>query len=167
MQASILTWLIPLPPILAFFLIVLWAHRNNRLSHTLAVGAMLLSSGMAMAVFWTAVSTDHLGAHPIADAVDWLPTGETTLQLGVLIDPLSAATLFFVAWTCLAIFVYSIGYHNFGKKRDPEDRPGLPPHGGGIEPMYARFFAFISLFAFGEESANVQRPQMFHAATRP
>ncbi|NIO40175.1 MAG: NADH-quinone oxidoreductase subunit L, partial [Burkholderiales bacterium] len=30
-----------------------------------------------------------------------------------------------------------------------KDRKGLPPHSGGIEPMYARFFAFISLFAFG------------------
>jgi NADH-quinone oxidoreductase subunit L len=49
----------------------------------------------------------------------------------------------------LAIFLYSVGYHNFGKKRDPDDRPGLPPKAGGIEPMYARFFAFISLFAFG------------------
>jgi NADH-quinone oxidoreductase subunit L len=67
----------------------------------------------------------------------------------VLIDPLGAATLFFVAWTCLAIFVYSVGYHNFGQPRDAQDRAGLPPHAGGIEPMYARFFAFISLFAFG------------------
>jgi len=54
-----------------------------------------------------------------------------------------------VAWTMLAIFVYSVGYHNYGKARDPKDRPGFPPHAGGIDPMYARFFAFISLFAFG------------------
>ncbi len=67
----------------------------------------------------------------------------------MLIDPLGAATLFFVAWTCLAIFVYSVGYHNFGQPRDAHDQAGLPPHGGGLEPMYARFFAFISLFAFG------------------
>jgi NADH-quinone oxidoreductase subunit L len=110
---------------------------------------MFISWGLAMAVFFAAVTTENLGHHPIASSISWLPTGETTLRLGVLIDPLSAATLFFVAWTCLGIFLYSIGYHNFGKKKDPEDRPGLPPHAGGIEPMYARFFAFISLFAFG------------------
>jgi NADH-quinone oxidoreductase subunit L len=149
MQPELLTWLIPLPPILAFFLIVLWANRNNRLSHTLAVGAMLISWGLAMTVFGMAITSEHLGQHPIASSIPWLQTGETYFNVGVLIDPLSAVTLFFVAWTCLAIFVYSTGYHNFGKKRDPEDRAGLPPKAGGIEPMYARFFAFISLFAFG------------------
>lgn len=149
MTPELLTWLIPLPPILAFAVIVLLTHRSNRLSHTLAVGAMVISWGLAMAVFWMAITTPELGEHPIAASIDWLPTGGETLRFGVLIDPLSAITLFFVAWTCLAIFVYSIGYHNYGKPRDPADRAGLPPHAGGIEPMYARFFAFISLFAFG------------------
>jgi NADH-quinone oxidoreductase subunit L len=102
-----------------------------------------------MIVFALALGREHLGENPIASAIDWIPTGASSLRIGVLIDPLSAMTLFFVAWTCLAIFVYSIGYHNFGRPRDAQDRPGLPPHAGGIEPMYARFFAFISLFAFG------------------
>ena len=149
MQPELLTWLIPLPPLLAFGLIVLFTNRSNRLSHTLAVGAMLISWGLAMVVFWTAINTEGLGHHPIESAISWLPVGESVLKLGVLVDPLTAVTLFFVAWTCLGIFVYSIGYHNFGKSRDPEDKHGLPPKEGGIEPMYARFFAFISLFAFG------------------
>jgi NADH-quinone oxidoreductase subunit L len=79
----------------------------------------------------------------------------------VLIDPLGAATLFFVAWTVLMIFIYSVGYHNFGQPAGDHDHPGLPPHGAtveehghvhmvpSIEPMYSRFFAFIALFAFG------------------
>jgi NADH-quinone oxidoreductase subunit L len=149
MQPELLTWLIPLPPILAFGLIILFTNRSNRLSHTLAIGGMLISWGLAMTVFWTAVNTEDLGHHPIESAISWLPVGEGALKLGVLVDPLTAVTLFFVAWTCLGIFVYSIGYHNFGKARDPEDKQGLPPREGGIEPMYARFFAFISLFAFG------------------
>ncbi|UCF59789.1 MAG: NADH-quinone oxidoreductase subunit L [Anaerolineaceae bacterium] len=149
MQPEILAWLIPLPPILAFFLIILWAYRNNRLSHSIAVGSMLISWGLAMVLFWVAIKAEDLGHHPIVSSIPWLPTGETSLHFGILIDPLSVVTLFFVAWTCLAIFLYSVGYHNFGKKRDPDDRPGLPPKAGGIEPMYARFFAFISLFAFG------------------
>lgn len=149
MRPELLTWLIPLPPILAFFLIVLLSHRSHRLSHTLAVGAMVISWGLAMVVFWQAVTTRELGQHPFRSSIAWLPTGTSALRFGVLIDPLSAVTLFFVAWTCLAIFIYSIGYHNYGRPRDPQDRPGLPPRAGGIEPMYARFFAFISLFAFG------------------
>ncbi|MCH7588009.1 MAG: NADH-quinone oxidoreductase subunit L [Chloroflexi bacterium] len=149
MQPEILTWLIPLPPILAFALIILFTNKSNRISHSIAVGAMLLSWGMAMAVFVTAITTDELGLHPIASAIAWLPIGVGSLEIGVLIDPLSAITLFFVAWTCLGIFIYSIGYHNFGKPKDAEDKHGLPPQNGGLEPMYARFFAFISLFAFG------------------
>jgi NADH-quinone oxidoreductase subunit L len=149
MQIETLIWLIPLPPLLAFFTIVLWAYRNNRLSHSIAIGAMLLSWASAMVVFWVAINTEALGHHPFTSSINWLPTGTTTLKLGVLVDPLGALSLFFVAWTCLMIFIYSVGYHNFGKKRDPEDRKGLPPKAGGIDPMYARFFAFISLFAFG------------------
>ncbi len=149
MHIETLIWLIPLPPVLAFAMIVLFAHRSNRLSHLLAIGSMLISWGLAMVVFGNAVTTKDLGHHPFQVSIPWLPMGETAFRIGVMIDPLSAVTLFFVAWTCLAIFVYSVGYHNFGKPRDPGDRPGLPPHAGGIEPMYARFFAFISLFAFG------------------
>ncbi len=149
MQIETLIWLIPLPPILAFFTILLGTNRNNRLSHIIAIGSMVVSWGLAMVVFFNAVTAEGLGHHPFHSSIAWLPTGDTALRIGVLIDPLGALALFFVAWTCLAIFLYSVGYNNYGKPRDPEDRAGLPPRAGGIEPMYARFFAFISLFAFG------------------
>ncbi|GMR10862.1 MAG: NADH-quinone oxidoreductase subunit L [Anaerolineae bacterium] len=141
-----ISWLIPLPPLLAFGLIVLFAYRSNRVSHTLGIGAMLITWALAMSVFLFAVSGGEL---PVSAEVEWLPTGDSSFNIGIWIDSLTAVTLFFVAWTMLAIFVYSVGYHNYGKARDPKDRPGLPPHAGGIDPMYARFFAFISLFAFG------------------
>src|SRR3990172_8456583 len=149
MPMTLLIWLIPLPPLLAFGLIVLWAHRSHRLSTAVAVGAMTLSWALGLVVFAAAVSAEHLGAEPITSSIPWLPLGTEVLRLGVLVDPHSAITLFFVVWTCLAIFVYSIGYHNFGKPRDPQDQAGLPPHAGGVDPLYGRFFAFISLFAFG------------------
>ena len=149
MPTTLLIWLIPLPPLLAFGLIVLWANRSHRLSTAVAVGAMTISWALGLVVFAAAVGTEHLGAEPFTSSIPWLPLGTEVLRLGVLIDPLSAISLFFVVWTCLAIFVYSIGYHNFGKPRDPQDQAGLPPHGGGVDPLYGRFFAFISLFAFG------------------
>ncbi len=139
-------WLIPVPPLLAFGLIILFTNRSNRLSHIIGIGGMLVAWALAMSTFLYAVSG---GALPVTTDIQWLPTGDTTLNIGTWIDPLTVVTLFFVAWTMLAIFVYSVGYHNYGKASDPKDRPGLPPHAGGIEPMYARFFAFISLFAFG------------------
>src|SRR4030067_3289512 len=105
MRLELLTWLIPLPPLLAFGLIVLRAHRSNRLSHTLAVGAMVISWALAMVVFALALGREHLGEDPIASAIDWIPTGASSPRIGVLIDPLSAITLFFVAGTCRGIFV--------------------------------------------------------------
>ena len=143
---EIVAWLIPVPPLLAFGLIILFTNRSNRLSHIIGIGGMLIAWALAMSTFFYAVSGGDL---PVTTDVQWLPTGDTSLNVGTWIDPLTAVTLFFVAWTMLAIFVYSVGYHNFGRAGDSKDRPGLPPHAGGIEPMYARFFAFISLFAFG------------------
>ena len=161
MTTETLIWLIPLPPVLAFFLIVLFTNRSKALSHTIAVGAALLSWLGSMIVFVRALGVEHLGEHPFESSINWLPTGDTWLKIGVLVDPLTAVTLFFVAWTVLMIFLYSVGYHNYGQPEGDHDHKGLPPHGAtveehgnkhvvpSVEPMYARFFTFIGLFAFG------------------
>jgi len=157
MSTETLIWLLPLPPALAFFLIVLFTNKSKALSHTIAVGAAFLSWLGAMIVFIRALGVEHLSEHPFESAINWLPTGETFLKIGVLIDPLSATVLFFVAWCVLMIFIYSVGYHNFGQPEGDHDHAGLPPHGAtvhghtvpSVEPMYSRFFAFIGLFAFG------------------
>jgi NADH-quinone oxidoreductase subunit L len=156
-----LIWLIPLPPVLAFFLIVLFTNKNKALSHTVAVGAAFLSWLGSMIVFLRALGVEHLGEHPFELSLNWLPLGDTWFRIGVFVDPLSAVTLFFVAWTVLMIFIYSVGYHNYGQPEGDHDLKGLPPHGAtvedyghkhvvpSVEPMYSRFFAFIGLFAFG------------------
>jgi NADH-quinone oxidoreductase subunit L len=158
---NLVIWLLPLPPLISFFLIVLWTNRNKPLSHGIAVGAAGLSWLGSMIVFARAIGTEEFGRTVFGSVLNWLPAGETWLTIGVLIDPLSAVTLFFVAWTVLAIFVYSIGYHYFGQPKGDHDVKGLPPNGAtvrvrgkkhlvpSVEPMYSRFFAFISLFAFG------------------
>ncbi len=158
-----LLWLLPVFPLVAFALIVLVTHRNRGLSHTVAIAAVALSWLGSMYIFWRALQT---GAHALAeepwhDVVAWLPLGQGFLRLGVYLDPLTAVTLFFVAWTILMIFIYSVGYHNYGAPEGDHDEKGLPPHGAtvvehghkhkvpSVEPMYSRFFAFVSLFAFG------------------
>jgi NADH-quinone oxidoreductase subunit L len=161
MATETLIWLIPLPPLLAFFLIVLFTNKNKALSHTIGVGAAGLSWLGSMIVFWNALQVEHLGEHPFHSSIPWLPTGETWFNIGVLIDPFGAAVLFFVSITIFMIFLYSVGYHNFGQPKGDHDRAGLPPHGAtidehghkhvvpSVEPMYSRFFAFLGLFAFG------------------
>lgn len=129
---ELLTVLIPLPPFLAFALIVLFFNRWRRLSHSIAISAMALSFLMAQYVFWTVIGWggEALYEHPIAVSIPWLPSADMVLEMGVFVDPLTAITLFFVSITCLAIFIYSVGYM----------------HG---DPRYSRFFAYISLFATG------------------
>ena len=156
-----LIWLLPLPPLLAFLLIILFTNRNRGLSHGLALGAAGLSWLGSMVVCIRALEKPDLGQQAFESVINWLPTGATWFQIGVRVDPLSAVTLFFVSWTILMIFIYSIGYHNFGQPIGDHDQKGLPPHGVtiqdelghsrrvmSVEPMYSRFFAFIGLFAW-------------------
>jgi len=161
MATTTLIWLIPLPPVLAFFLIVLFTNKSKALSHTVGVGAAILSWIGSWIVFFRALGVEHLGAEPFESSIKWLPTGNSWFEIGVLIDPLGAAVLFFVSLTIFMIFLYSVGYQNFGQPEGDHDVKGLPPHGAtveehghkhvvpSVEPMYSRFFAFLGLFAFG------------------
>ena len=134
---ELLIWLIPVFPFLAFGLIALFTNRWNGLSHSIAIGALLISFVLGMVVVFNAFGAGghEMGEHPYADSEAWLPTGDTFLNFGVVVDPLTAVVLFFVLITLVAIFVYSVGYMNYGT-----------PH---QDPRYARFFALISLFATG------------------
>jgi NADH-quinone oxidoreductase subunit L len=155
MSTETLLLLIPLPPLLAFGLIVLFTNRSKALSHTIAITAAALSWAGSMVVFIRAITQEGLRVNY---DIPWLPVGSgEPFKIGVSLDPLTAVTLFFVAWTVLMIFVYSVGYHNFGQPKGDHDAKGLPPEGAtehghrvpSVEPMYSRFFAFIGLFAFG------------------
>ena len=160
MSMETLVWLIPLPPLISFTIIILFLGRQKAASHWVAAGAAGLSWIFAMLVFVFAIQKPDLAKFPINSSFGWLPLGKEMFNVGIQIDPLSTVVVFFVAWTILMIFIYSVGYHNYGQPVGTHDQPGLPPHGAeithhhethrvpSIEPMYARFFAFISLFAF-------------------
>ncbi len=145
-----LTWLVPAGPLLVFFLIVLFTNRNRTLSWLLAWGGI----GLSLVLGWTIafqmffLDVHHLAEHPtvIHSAIAWLPFGRAAnwLQMGVAVDPLTAVMLIMVPFACTAIFVYSVGYHNYGKPRGTQ--LGVPNH-GKEEPLFSRFFAFMSLFA--------------------
>jgi len=64
MTIESLIWLIPLPPLLAFILIILLTNRSKSLSHALAIGAACLAWIGSMLVFWQAVHAGDLGSHP-------------------------------------------------------------------------------------------------------
>ena len=130
-----ITWFSPLFPFLAFVIIILFTQGNNKLSHSLSIGSMVLSWLVGWGVVFSAIAKPHLGEHPIQVTFPWFPTGTTSFELGYWIDPLMAVTLFMVPFVCLMIFIYAVGYMGYGT----ED----------VDPRYSRFFAYIALFATG------------------
>jgi NADH-quinone oxidoreductase subunit L len=158
-----IAFLIPLPPLAAFAVILLLTRRRRALSTAVAVGMLALSVCGVLIVAAGAWRTADLAGNPIVQSIPWIPgaaDGSGVIRIGVQVDGLAVLALCFVAVTLLAIFIYSIGYHNFGAPEGEADISGLPPHGAvvpgadarrvpSVEPLYSRFFAFISLFAFG------------------
>jgi NADH-quinone oxidoreductase subunit L len=124
--------LIPIVPLLTFAIIVVFTRRNDKLSSYLAVAAIVISWLLSMVIVLGAVShMPHFAEEPAVHlTLLRIPTGATTLDIGVQIDPLTVVLLFMVPTVCMMIFIYSMGY----MKGDPR---------------YSRFFAYICLFATG------------------
>jgi NADH-quinone oxidoreductase subunit L len=160
MNVDLLVWLIPLPPLLAFFVILLFTRRSKRISDIVSVAAILLTWVIAIVVLVNAVTTPELGQHPFESSFIWLPLGpsaETSFRMGALIDPLGAVMLFFVPLTASMIFIYSTGYMASGsywtelKLAEGAfiDEAGRCLTKFDATAWKARFMAFISLFAGG------------------
>lgn len=157
---KLMTWLIPAGPFLAFLVISLFTNRNRTLSWVLAwcgvIASLIIGWAVAFNMFGTFLADGHeLALHPvhIASSVDWIPVGACVqagsdcaswINMGVAVDALTAVMLIMVPLAVFMIFVYSVGYHNYGNPRGTQ--PGTPNH-GKEEPMFSRFFAYMSLFA--------------------
>ncbi len=144
-----LVLLLPLFPLLAFVLIVLWTHANKRLSAGLAIGGIALSWVIGWAIAFAAFGIEGLAHHPFNLARNWLITATSWQAFGFTLDPLAALMLFMVPFVCLLIFLYSVGYMGVGKPLGKADRPGVPAEPGHVDPLASRFFAYIALFAAG------------------
>src|SRR4029077_10687162 len=89
-----------------------------------AVGAScLLSLGVLKAIYW-----DGAPAYD-GPVYTWLVSDGMTMQVGFLIDRLTALMMVVVTFVSLCVHIYTIGYMH--------DDPG-----------YTRFFSYISLFTF-------------------
>jgi NADH-quinone oxidoreductase subunit L len=147
-----MTWLIPALPILAFFVIALVAHRSRTLSWIIAWAAIISSLIMSWTVALSVlgVGIHELEEHPvqISSTVSWLPLGDyfqgQWFDIGVGVDPLAAVMLLMVSFATTMIFVYSVGYHNWGHGLGTHI--GEPQHDMTEEPLLARFFGYMSLF---------------------
>src|SRR5580704_4633591 len=122
-------WLIPAVPILASGAIALLKQPKRRTASTLAIGSLAFSLLLALVAFAHVLSGWAHG-HAVRETQNftWFQFGGTNVDLGWVLDPLSAAMLVMVTFVGLLIFIYSTGYM-------------------AHDENFTRFFCFLSLFA--------------------
>src|ERR1043166_8782084 len=119
-------WLIPFFPLVAAAIQSLLKRQHRKLSGALSIGAMSLSCIVALRAFF-ATAGGHQEGPAIANFT-WFEFGTTKLQLGFILDPLTAGMAAMVTFVGLMIFINATGYM-------AEDE------------NFTRFFCFMSLFA--------------------
>jgi NADH-quinone oxidoreductase subunit L len=118
--------LVPMAPLLGAIAAGLFGWTlSRRAVHSITILGMLVCLGASIAVY-----LDVMAGNTFNGALyTWMELGNTKLQIGFLIDPLSATMMIVVSFVSLMVHVYTIGYM--------ADDPG-----------YKRFFSYISLFTF-------------------
>ena len=155
-----LAWLIPLPTAISFFLIILFTNPNKRLSSWVALAGVVIAWILAWLVAFTAFFAPEIALlKPFDVKFSFLPTGETWFTMGVMVDGFTALMLFMVGIVLSMIFIYSTGYMTFPGFMDDILKRGTLPEKTqekvekakkqNLDPLYSRFFAYISLFATG------------------
>jgi NADH-quinone oxidoreductase subunit L len=122
-------WLIPALPLLAAGLSALAKQRQRKFAASLAIGSMALALLLSCAAFLEALH--HAGHGEVARQMfkfTWFQFGDSSLELGWVLDPLTAVMLVMVCFVGLLIFIYSVGYM-------------------AHDENFTRFFTFLSLFA--------------------
>jgi NADH-quinone oxidoreductase subunit L len=114
---------------------MLFTKHNRTLSWMLAWAAIISSLVMGWLLAFNVFGQGYhyLEEQPIvvASAIDWLPFGDYAqglwVRIGMAVDPLTAVMLIMVPFATTMIFIYSVGYHNYGQPRGTH--VGEPNHG--------------------------------------
>ena len=127
--AVALLWLIPALPLAAAGLSAVLERGRRGTAAGLAIGSMsaaFVLSCLAFVHVWRGAGQGGV-AHQ-AFNFRWFQFGNSWLQLGFVLDPLTAVMLVMVSFVGLLIFIYSLGYM-------------------AHDENFTRFFCFLSLFA--------------------
>ncbi len=122
-------WLIPALPMVAAGVIALLKQPRRKPAAALAIGSLGISLLLALAAF-VHVATGWAQGLAVRETVNftWIQVGGAPVDLGWVLDPLSAVMLVMVCFVGLLIFIYSTGYM-------------------AHDENFTRFFCFLSLFA--------------------
>jgi NADH-quinone oxidoreductase subunit L len=120
-----LAWLIPTLPAIAFLVIAaLFVNRRAVWAPWTLIAALAASLALSLAAFSTVTGCTK----PSVNEVTWVAVGVFRINVGTLVDALSATMLVVVSLVSLLIQIYSMGY----MKGDPG---------------YGRYYAYMSLFS--------------------
>lgn len=118
-------WLIPVLPLVAAIILALRPGSSRQQAAGVAVGALGLSFLVSLAALF---ATWGLSGVPGYHNVTWFQMGASEVQVGWLLDPLSAVMLTMVTFVGTLIFLFSVGYM-------------------ANDERFTRFFCYLSLFA--------------------
>ncbi len=117
---------IALAPLVGAILAGLFGRAIGRAgAHTVTIAGVALSCALSTWVLLQVLG----GAHYDGNVYTWMQVGDLQMNVGFLIDSLSALMMVVVTFVSLCVHIYTIGYM--------ADDPG-----------YQRFFSYISLFTF-------------------
>jgi NADH-quinone oxidoreductase subunit L len=118
--------LIPLLPLVGALTVGLFGWLlKDKLSHIITSGSVILAAILSIDVFMQVLD----GAEFYGNFWTWISSGDLVVQIGMMIDPLTAIMMVTVTVVSACVHIYTIGYM----------------HG---DPGYPRFFAYISAFTF-------------------
>lgn len=89
-------WLIPLAPALAFVIIGLFLQNLHKLATVVSIGCSAFSFALSTAIAAAVLSRGISVETPLIQRADWISILGLKIQMGVIIDPLSAMMLFVV-----------------------------------------------------------------------
>ncbi|MDQ6977778.1 MAG: proton-conducting transporter membrane subunit, partial [Ghiorsea sp.] len=123
-QAQLLA--IPLLPLIGALAAGLfgWLLKDT-LSHLVTTVSVIIAAALSIDVFMQVLD----GAEFYGNFWTWISSGDLVVNIGMMIDPLTAIMMVTVTVVSACVHIYTIGYM----------------HG---DPGYPRFFAYISAFTF-------------------
>jgi len=122
-------YIIPLLPLLSFFINIAVGKRLPRKGDWLCLGTIAIGLAMSIGIFYEVFRAydPNFRYHVV---FPWLTVGDRALlNTGILIDNVTAVMLLVVTIVSTLVHLFSIGYM----------------HG---DPKYNRFFAYLSIFSF-------------------
>ena len=123
-------WLIPALPLFAAGIIAVNKQPARKLAATLAIGSMALGFLLSLCAFAATLGHHGDGVFREVFSFPWIQFGGQWMDIGWVLDPLTAIMLVMVTFVGMLIFIFSVGYM-------------------AHDENFMRFFCFLALFASG------------------